>query len=74
MQLSLLCIQVLFSIFGDGEFFPNSALIKLLGKYVCPADMALEGLCENVLFLICGFDQKEMNMVSMCEDCLSGEP
>lgn len=56
--------QIVLSLFGDGEFFPNSELIKLLGKYVCPADMELAGLCENVLFLICGFDQNNMNMVS----------
>ena len=51
--------------FGDGEFFPNNELIKILGKYVCPADMELLGLCENVLFLICGFDQANINMVSL---------
>ena len=54
----------MFDVFGDGEFFPNDELIKFLGKYVCPADMELLGLCENVLFLICGFDQKDMNIVS----------
>ena len=56
--------QVVFDVFGDGEFFPNDELIKFLGKYVCPADMELLGLCENVLFLICGFDQADMNIVS----------
>ena len=28
--------------------------------------MELLGLCENVLFLICGFDQADMNIVSIC--------
>ena len=57
--------QAIFDVFGDGEFFPNDELIKFLGKYVCPTDMELLGVCEDVLFLICGFDPANTNIVSL---------
>ena len=31
---------------------------------LCPFDKDIEQLCENILFLICGFDVNNMNLVS----------
>ena len=56
--------QILYDIFGDGEFFPNDALIDFLAEYVCPFDRELEKLCRDVIFLICGFDVQNINVVS----------
>ena len=56
--------QVFLDVVGDGEFFPNSKLIDWLAQVLCPFDKDIEQLCENVLFLICGFDVKNMNLVS----------
>ena len=57
--------QAIFDAFGDGEFFPNDDLIKFLGKDVCPIDKELLDICEDVLFLICGFDRANINIVSL---------
>ena len=56
--------QVFLDVVGDGEFFPNSKPIDWLAQVLCPFDKDIEQLCENVLFLICGFDVKTMNLVS----------
>lgn len=47
-----------------GEFLPNNILLDLFAKEVCTADMQVEGLCGDVIFLICGFDRDNLNMVS----------
>ena len=51
---------------GYGEFLPNSALLDDLAKYVCP-DQVIDNICENVIFLICGFDKNNINIVSTDE-------
>ena len=48
---------------GYGEFLPNSQILDDLAKYVCP-DQAIDVICENVIFLICGFDKSNINIVS----------
>ena len=55
--------KVILDLFGDGEFLPNDQLMKFLAKEVCPSD--LDVVCANVLFLICGFDEKNTNDVSV---------
>ena len=54
--------KVILDIFGDGEFLPNDDLMQFFAKELCPTD--LDVVCANVLFLICGFDEKNMNDVS----------
>lgn len=48
---------------GDGEFLPNSQLLDDLAKYVCP-DQVIDDICENVIFLICGFNKDNINIVN----------
>jgi len=47
-----------FSLFDIREFLPSSKLVQYLAKNGCPFD---ESLCDNVLFLIAGFDKKNLN-------------
>ena len=54
-------------VFGDGEFLPDDALMKFFAKEVCPSD--LDVVCANSLFLFCGFDEKNMNDVSVSSSC-----
>jgi len=56
--------QVFLDVVGDGEFLPNTKLIDWLTDLVCPVDKTVESLCEDILFLICGFDKDNMNLVS----------
>jgi lysosomal acid lipase/cholesteryl ester hydrolase len=54
-------VEFLFNLFGDGEFLPNDAFIKILDAVVCEKDW-LDEICGNIFFLICGFDSQNMNM------------
>ena len=49
--------------FGEGEFLPQDDLTRFLAKIFCPLDRDDEDICESVFFLICGFDEKNMNLV-----------
>jgi len=52
----------LFTLFGDGEFLPDDDFNKILARAVCPLP-GVDEVCGNLLFLICGFDEKNMNFV-----------
>ena len=54
--------QVLFDILGVHDLLPNSALIDLLGDDTCPAP-GIKEVCGNIMFLITGFDEKNLNLV-----------
>jgi len=54
----------MFSLFGDGEFLPDDGFNKILAEVVqqCPLP-GVDELCGNLLFLICGFNEKNMKFV-----------
>ncbi len=61
----LFVVQLILETFTHGEFIPSDLLIRTLAKYVCSVDMKLiDGVCEDFIFLICGFDEKNINIVS----------
>ena len=60
-------LQELFHLLGVRDFMPNDEIIKILGKHVCRHSL-LKPMCEDVLFLICGFDHKQLNAVSTTEN------
>jgi len=52
--------HLLFEVFGDGEFLPNSWIMDLIAKFVCGAANTNQ-LCDNILFLIAGPESNELN-------------
>ncbi|XP_054584959.1 gastric triacylglycerol lipase isoform X3 [Eptesicus fuscus] len=48
-------------IFGDKVFFPHHYFDKFLAIELCSREI-LNELCSNALFIICGFDHKNLNM------------
>ncbi len=58
-------IQYLLDIFGHGEFLPNNKLFDWLGDKVCPFDVDVEDICEDALFIVCGYDRDNLNLVSL---------
>ncbi|XP_007961686.2 lysosomal acid lipase/cholesteryl ester hydrolase [Chlorocebus sabaeus] len=48
-------------LFGDKEFLPQSAFLKWLGTHVC-THVILKELCGNLFFLLCGFNERNLNM------------
>ncbi|XP_027795749.2 lysosomal acid lipase/cholesteryl ester hydrolase [Marmota flaviventris] len=54
--------DVLFKeIFGHKEFLPQNEVLKWLGTHVC-THVILKELCGNIFFLVCGFNEKNLNM------------
>ncbi|XP_039727702.1 lysosomal acid lipase/cholesteryl ester hydrolase [Pteropus medius] len=48
-------------IFGKKEFLPQNAVLKWLAMNVCD-HVLLKELCENIFFLLCGFNERNLNM------------
>jgi pimeloyl-ACP methyl ester carboxylesterase len=48
-------------LFGRNEFLPSSYIIKWLGTFACGEVILDRLLCENILFILCGPEKKNMN-------------
>ncbi|XP_060624743.2 lysosomal acid lipase/cholesteryl ester hydrolase [Anolis sagrei] len=48
-------------IFGSKQFFPQNSILKWLSTHMCDR-ILLDDLCGNVFFLLCGFNEKNLNM------------
>ncbi|TKC46044.1 hypothetical protein EI555_013901 [Monodon monoceros] len=48
-------------LFGVKEFLPQSTFVKWLSIHVC-THVILEELCGNVFFVMCGFNERNLNM------------
>uniref|UniRef100_A0A8D0QI60 Gastric triacylglycerol lipase n=1 Tax=Sus scrofa TaxID=9823 RepID=A0A8D0QI60_PIG len=48
-------------LFGVKEFLPQSAFLKWLSTHVC-AHVILKELCGNIVFVLCGFNERNLNM------------
>ncbi|XP_074088333.1 lysosomal acid lipase/cholesteryl ester hydrolase-like [Macrotis lagotis] len=48
-------------LFGMKEFLPQNSILKWLGTHVC-SHVILKELCGNLLFVLCGFNERNLNM------------
>lgn len=55
--------QMMLRLFGDREFLPNRGVIEILRKMVCTHEPMGTEICENIVFLIAGFDSAQLNLV-----------
>ncbi|KAM5236992.1 lysosomal acid lipase/cholesteryl ester hydrolase [Ctenodactylus gundi] len=53
--------HVLKDIFGHKAFCPQNKVLKWLGVHFC-THVILKELCENLFFLLCGFNEKNFNV------------
>uniref|UniRef100_A0A3Q2PXL4 Lipase n=1 Tax=Fundulus heteroclitus TaxID=8078 RepID=A0A3Q2PXL4_FUNHE len=60
-KLSVLPECMIWELFGKRDFLPQSKYIKWLAEHVC-AKKLLSELCGNLFFVLCGFDEKNLNM------------
>ncbi|XP_062382360.1 gastric triacylglycerol lipase [Sardina pilchardus] len=60
-KLSVLPEFLIWDIFGDKDFFPQNDLIKFFATKFC-SKQPLSVLCGNIFFLLCGFDENNLNM------------
>ncbi|KAK3091623.1 hypothetical protein FSP39_021332 [Pinctada imbricata] len=54
-------VKALYAFLGNGEFLSNTQINKFLGRDFC-AQKQLDIICENVLFLVGGYDLKATNV------------
>lgn len=54
-------IRWLMEALGLHQFLPSSWLMDWVASKVCDEHMVTQGVCRNVLFLICGYNKAEMN-------------
>ncbi|XP_060097278.1 lysosomal acid lipase/cholesteryl ester hydrolase [Heteronotia binoei] len=48
-------------VFGTKQFLPQNFIIKWLATHVCVHSL-LDDLCGNVFFLLCGFNERNLNL------------
>lgn len=49
--------------FGANEFLPQNKILQFLAKYGCELTEAERYICENTVFVLCGFDKAQYNEV-----------
>lgn len=60
-KLSIFPEFVIWDLFGRKDFFPQSPLIKWFATKFC-SHAPISELCGNIFFVLCGFDEKNLNM------------
>ncbi|CAO2585238.1 Lysosomal acid lipase/cholesteryl ester hydrolase [Lemmus lemmus] len=48
-------------LFGHQQFLPESAVLQWMGSHFC-SQVIMRQLCKNAFFLICGFNEKNINV------------
>merc|ERR1711892_145178 len=54
-------IQWILENLGLYEFLPSNWLIEWMATAACGEDTASQAICRNIMFLVCGYNQNEMN-------------
>ncbi|XP_037611854.1 gastric triacylglycerol lipase isoform X2 [Sebastes umbrosus] len=60
-KLSVLPNFLIWDLFGKQDFLPQSHMIEWFAEHVC-AKQLLSELCGNLFFVLCGFDEKNLNL------------
>lgn len=58
-------IEMILKFFGSNEFMPQSKIIRYLAKYGCELTETEKYICENTVFVLCGFDKEQYNATLM---------
>ncbi|XP_053602237.1 lipase 3-like [Plodia interpunctella] len=54
-------MEILFKIFGQNELLSNGKVNELAGQKYCVEEAITQALCTNLLFLLCGFNEEQLN-------------
>ncbi|XP_029707753.2 lipase 3 [Aedes albopictus] len=58
-------LLMILKFFGGNEFMPQNKIIRYLAKYGCELTEAEKYICENTVFVLCGFDKEQYNATLM---------
>lgn len=48
---------------GQYEFLPSTKFLQLIGQAMCNEESGFKEICNNILFLIAGYDKPQLNQV-----------
>ncbi|GLH01221.1 Lipase 3 [Gryllus bimaculatus] len=54
-------VYFLAGLLGDGEFLPQNKILHYLAKYGCELLETERDVCENLIFILCGYDKPQFN-------------
>ncbi|CAH0719125.1 unnamed protein product, partial [Brenthis ino] len=54
-------LEYILKLLGVNEFLPQNAVLRWLSKHACEVNHYEEAICENSMFILCGFDAKQFN-------------
>ncbi|KAF7644385.1 hypothetical protein LDENG_00222810 [Lucifuga dentata] len=60
-KLSVLPDFLIWDLFGRRDFLPQGYVIEWFAEHICGKHLLSE-LCGNLFFVLCGFDEKNLNM------------
>ena len=63
---SVFIIQFLMELMGVGEFLPSNLLMDCLASLFCHETIT-QGLCTNILFILCGFDEAQVHSMGLVD-------
>ncbi|KAJ6636984.1 Gastric triacylglycerol lipase, partial [Pseudolycoriella hygida] len=58
-------VEMIIKFFGANEFLPQNKILQFLAKYGCELTEAEKYICENTVFVLCGFDKAQYNETLM---------
>merc|ERR1712055_157185 len=66
-------IDDILTLMGIGEFLPSNWLMDCLASLFCQEAEVTQGLCSNILFILCGYDENQLN-TTLLPDILHHTP
>lgn len=61
VKLGLFPELLLKEVFGSKQFFPQNSITRWMATHLCD-HFVLDDICGNLFFLLCGFNEKNLNM------------
>lgn len=58
-------VEMIAKFLGANEFLPQNKILQFLAKYGCELTDAERYICENTVFVLCGFDKAQYNETLM---------
>lgn len=58
-------IYALFNFISVHEFLPSNYLMKPVARIICGNTILAPIICSNILFLLCGFNYKQLNVTNL---------
>lgn len=62
-MISYMFLPLWQDIFGKKQFLPQNRILTWISTHLCNQHL-VDYLCGNLFFLLCGFNEKNLNMVS----------